>query len=97
MGSAMGAPARIVIHSSAAPLAMEFAPGGAAVYLRLSEQPAVRTSELEQGVVVDYDAQGVLVGFEFVGLEAPRFPRLLELVKARFASEAPALAAVEAQ
>lgn len=96
MGSLMGTPARIVVHSSAPPLAMEFAPGGSAVYLRLSEGPAVRTVQVEDGAMADYDADGALVGFEFLGLGDPAFPYVLERVKTRFAAEAPVLGSVEA-
>lgn len=96
MGRIMGAPIRLAIDSSLPPLAMEFAPHGAAVYLRLSDEHAVRTVEIEQGALADYDADGVLVGFEFLGLEDPAFPRVLERIKARFSAEAPALGSVEA-
>jgi len=74
---------------------MEFAPGGSAVYLRLSEEPAVRSVEVEEGALADYDAEGALVGFEFLGLEDAAFSRLLERVKTRFAAEAPALGSIE--
>jgi len=96
MGSVMGTPIRIVVHSSGPPLAMEFAPHGAAVYLRLTDQDAVRTVELEDGALADYDAEGTLVGFEFLGLEEPAFSGVLERVKKRFAAEAPALGSIEA-
>ena len=96
MGRVMGTPIRIVVDSSAPPLAMEFAPHGSAVYLRLSDEVAVRTTEIEDGAVADYDADGALVGFEILGLEDPTFPAVLERVKARFSAEAPALRSVEA-
>ncbi len=96
MGSTMGAPIRLAIDSSVPPLAIEFAPHGAAVYLRLSDEHAVRTVEVEQGALADYDADGALVGFEFLHLEHPSFPHVLERVKARFLSQAPELGSVEA-
>ena len=92
----MGTPTRIVVDSSAPPLAMEFAPGGAAVYLRLSEHEAVRTAQVAEQVLADYDAQDALVGFEFLNLESPAFPARLEQVKTRFRGAAPALDSVEA-
>ncbi len=92
----MGTPIRIRVHSSAPPLAMEFAPRGSAVYLRLSDELAVRTTEIEDGAVADYDADGSLVGFEILGLEDPAFSGVLERVKKRFSAEAPALESIEA-
>ena len=82
MDRIMGTPIRIVVHSSAPPLAMELAPRGAAVYLRLSDEMAVRTTEIEDGAVADHDTDGALLGFEILGLEDPAFPLVLERVKA---------------
>jgi len=96
MGRIMGTPVRIAVHSSGPPLALEFAPHGSAVYLRLTDRHAVRTVEIEDGALADYDADDALVGFEFLGLEDPAFAGVLERVKARFSAEAPALGSVEA-
>lgn len=34
------------------------------LYIDLSEQPSVRSEEISEGVVLDYDAQGNLVGID---------------------------------
>ncbi len=96
MGRVMGTPVRIVVHSSGSPLAVEFAPQGSAVYLRLTDRHAVRTVEVEDGALADYDADDALVGFEILGLEDPAFSSVLERVKKRFAARAPALGSIEA-
>ena len=96
MDRLMGTPIRLTVDSSAAPLAMEFGPHGSAVYLRLSDEPTVRTTEIEDGALADYDANGALVGLEILGLEDPAFVRVWERVKKRFVAEAPALASIEA-
>ncbi len=92
----MGTPVHIVVHSSAPPLAMEFAPQGSAVYLRLSGEKAVRTIEIEDGAQADYDADGSLVGLEILGLEDPAFVDVLDRLKTRFLAEAPALGSIQA-
>ena len=92
----MGASIRFLVDSSAPPLAVEFAPHGSAVYLRLSDEQAVRTVEIEDGALADYDADGALVGFEIVGLDGPAIVHVLHRLKERFAAEAPALGSIEA-
>lgn len=34
------------------------------LYIDLSEQPSARSNEISEGVVLDYDAQGNLVGID---------------------------------
>jgi len=34
------------------------------LYIELSEQPSVRSREISEGVVLDYDAKGNLVGID---------------------------------
>lgn len=96
MRRSTGAPTRLAVDRSIPPLAMEFAPHGSAVYLRLSDEHAARTVVIEVGALADYAADGALVGFEFLDLDAPAFPHVPERVKTRFSAEAPALGSVEA-
>ena len=96
MARQMAARIRVVIDASTPPLAVEFAPRAAAVYLRLSDEPVVRTVEIEEGTLADYDESGSPVGFEILGLEDPGFLGALERLKARFSTEAPQLRSVEA-
>jgi uncharacterized protein YuzE len=96
MSRLMSAPMRIVIHTAAPPLAMEFAPRGSAAYLRLSHEPVDRTVEVEDGVLADYDGDGALVGFELLGLQTPGFVEVLDRLKERFQLVAPALRSIEA-
>lgn len=66
------------------------------MYLRLSDEHAVRTVEIEEGSLVDYDKSGTLVGLELVGLHDPEFIDVLARLKNRYAEEAPVLRSVEA-
>ena len=43
-------------------------PGSDALYLRLSEREIEESEEVSPGVVLDYDAQGRLVGVEVLGV-----------------------------
>lgn len=87
---------RISVHGERPPLALEFHPGGNAVYLRISAETVGRTVEVEEGVLADYDERGVLVGFELIGLESPHIVDALGRLKRRYASKAPELHSVEA-
>ena len=40
-----------------------------ALYVRFSEDPIEESEEVADGVILDYDAQGRIVGLEIVGLK----------------------------
>ena len=91
----MSSDMRIAVRGENPPLAMEFDPRGRAAYLRLSNEAASRTVEIEEGVLADYDGSGSLIGFELLGLDRPGIVEVLARLKRRFAAEAPELASVE--
>ena len=39
-----------------------------ALYLRLNEDAIVESQEVEPGIILDFDAEGLVVGFEILGL-----------------------------
>ena len=41
-----------------------------ALYLRLNEQAIVESEEVQPGVILDYDAEGRVVGVELLGIKA---------------------------
>jgi uncharacterized protein YuzE len=41
-----------------------------ALYLRLNEEAIVESHEVEPGVILDYDKDGLVVGVELLGLKA---------------------------
>jgi uncharacterized protein YuzE len=43
---------------------------GDALYLRLNEESIVDSEEVQPGVVLDYDAEGRVVGIELLGIRA---------------------------
>ncbi len=43
---------------------MHYDPKADAAYLRFSEQPVVESEEVSEGVVLDFDAEGRMVGME---------------------------------
>ena len=96
MGRPMSTRARITVHGENPPLALEFHPRGNAVYVRLSSEMVVRTVEVEEGALADYDERGALVGFELVGLEDPQLGHVLDRLRKQFAADAPQLQSVEA-
>ena len=87
---------RLSIDGPRPPLALEFAPGGGAVYVRLSDRSVQRTVEVETGALADYDATGEVVGFELLDLDRPGSGEALRRLKERFAEAAPELLAVHA-
>ena len=53
-----------------------------ALYLRLDETPIVESEEVEPGVILDFDKDGKVIGFEILSLStrtAPEKLRVLEL------------------
>ena len=102
MSSPMSARVRIAVHGAddaglgGPPLALEFHHRGSALYIRLTDEAATRTVELEAAALADYDKQGKLVGFELLGPGDPDIVNVLARLKRRFADEAPQLQSVEA-
>ena len=43
---------------------LNYDPATDSLYIRLSERPSVDSDKVADGVVLDYDAQGALVGIE---------------------------------
>jgi len=84
----------ITVRGSHPPLALEFHPQGRAFYVRLSNEVATRTDELDDAVLADYDEHGRLVGFEILDMRGPALPDVLARLRERFAAEAPQLASV---
>ena len=44
-----------------------------ALYIRIQEKKVTRTKELEEGINIDLDAQGKLIGLEIIGV-TERYP-----------------------
>jgi uncharacterized protein YuzE len=49
-----------------------------AAYIRFSPEPVEESEEVSSGVVLDYDAQGRIVGMEVLDAKAHLSPDLLE-------------------
>ena len=52
-----------------------------ALYLRLDEASIVESQEVEPGVVLDFDAQGRVVGVEILSLSTRASPETLRLIQ----------------
>lgn len=52
-----------------------------ALYLRLDEDAIVESQEVEPGVVLDFDAQGRVVGIEILALSTRTGPDTLRLIQ----------------
>jgi uncharacterized protein YuzE len=39
-----------------------------AVYLRLDESPIVESEEVQPGVILDFDGEGIVIGIELLGM-----------------------------
>ena len=52
-----------------------------ALYLRLDESRIVESEEVEPGVVLDFDAQGRVVGVEILNLSARAAPDTLRVLQ----------------
>jgi uncharacterized protein YuzE len=52
-----------------------------ALYLRLDEDAIVESQEVEPGVVLDFDAQGRVVGVEILALSTRSGPDALRLIQ----------------
>lgn len=52
-----------------------------AVYLRLDESPIVESEEVQPGVILDFDADGNVIGLELLGIARRISPDALRLVQ----------------
>ena len=50
------------------------------LYIELAEQPSTESKEVSEGVVIDYDASGNLVGIDIDNASAKVDMRILQLV-----------------
>lgn len=56
---------------------IEYRPEDNAAYIRLSQQTILDSAEVAPGVVFDYDADGRIVGIEWLDARAQLAPELL--------------------
>jgi len=61
------------------------------LYIDLSEQPSVESREISEGVVVDYDAKGNLVGIDIDN--ASKKVKLQQLILSKLPSQVQTVAA----
>lgn len=52
-----------------------------ALYLRLDESAVVESEEVQPGVILDYDAEGNMVGIEILNLSSRVDPEWLRVVQ----------------
>ncbi len=52
-----------------------------ALYFRLDEAPVVESEEVQPGVVLDFDAEGKMVGIEILNLSSRVDPERLKIVQ----------------
>ncbi|MFC3076323.1 DUF2283 domain-containing protein [Shinella pollutisoli] len=52
------------------PLKVEYDPAVDAAYIRFSDKDIVETEEVSQGIMLDYDKDGRIVGLEVLGARA---------------------------
>lgn len=53
------------------------------LYIELAKQPSTESKEVSEGVVIDYDARGNLVGIDIDNASAKVDMRILQLVNLR--------------
>jgi len=70
---------------------LNYYPETDSLYIDLSEKTSVESKEISEGVVLDYDADGVLVGIDIDN--ASKKVELKELILSRLPSEIHAVAA----
>jgi uncharacterized protein YuzE len=70
---------------------LNYYPETDSLYIDLSEKPSVESKEVSEGVVLDYDAEGNLVGIDIDN--ASRKVRLKELILRKLPSDIHALTA----
>ncbi len=52
-----------------------------ALYLRLDETPIVESAEVEPGVILDFDKDGRVIGFEILSLSTRTEPEKLRVLE----------------
>jgi uncharacterized protein YuzE len=52
-----------------------------ALYLRLNEEAIVESQEVEPGIILDFDAEGRVVGFEILSLSTRSEPGQLRILQ----------------
>ena len=55
---------------------LEFDPEADAAYLELADSTVERSKEIQPGIIVDYDAEGQIVGFEILSVSKRAKPSL---------------------
>src|SRR3990170_3887284 len=80
------------IHRSGVPaMKLNYHPDTDSLYIDLSERPSVESREISEGVVLDYDAQGNLVGIDIDN--ASRKVQLKELILSKLPGKVQTIAA----
>jgi uncharacterized protein YuzE len=64
---------------------LKYYPDTDSLYIDLSEQPSAESREVSEGIVLDYDAQGNLVGIDIDN--ASKKVQLKELILSKLPSE----------
>jgi YD repeat-containing protein len=70
---------------------LNYDPDTDSLYIDLSEQPSVETREVSEGVQLDYDAQGNLVGIDIDNASAK--VQLKDLILSKLPSKVQSIAA----
>ena len=70
---------------------LNYYPETDSLYIDLSEKTSVESKEISEGIVLDYDAEGNLVGIDIDN--ASKKVQLKELILSRFPSDAHTVAA----
>ena len=52
-----------------------------AIYLRLDESPILESEEVQPGVILDFDAEGKVIGLELLGMARRISPDILRTVQ----------------
>jgi uncharacterized protein YuzE len=70
---------------------LNYDPDTDSLYIDLSDQPSVETREVSEGVLLDYDAQGNLVGIDIDNASAK--VQLKDLILSKLPSKVQSIAA----
>lgn len=57
---------------------LEYDPAANAAYIRFSSEPILESEEVSAGIVLDYDAEGHIVGMEVLDARQHLPPAMLE-------------------
>ena len=87
---------RVELTGPRPPLGIVIDRTGTALYVQVSNQDVADTREIEPGLLADYDVKGRLVGFEVIGLGRERVGQVFAKIRAKYESEAPNLAQLDA-